>query len=250
MNKFKKIFAIAVSFSLVTANISLAQTANTYYQDPVSLPAGNVTNVMHADIKSERVPSGTQLKLRMDTPVNTLNHSAGDIFRANLVEDVRIGRKTILPAGTLVRGRVETSVKGRCFTRGGKLALTFNDIVTPMGKQVPLNVRILSAKQLTPDGTFATGESYFKSVGKGIDKGSSFLLASTEYGMEKGKSVLKGYPVFLTVPLGAAVGLAGAGAIISFKTVYAMFDKGENIKIQPGDTLDVTLLDPLDVPLY
>ena len=186
----------------------------------------------------------------MDTPVNSRNHTAGDIFRANLMEDVRIGRKAILPVGTLVRGRVESAKQGKSFTRGGKLSLRFNDIVTPMGKQVPLNVRIVSAKQLTQDGTFATGESYFKAVGKGLDKSSNFLTSSCEYGIEKGKSFWKGYPIILTVPLGFAVGMFGAGGILAYKSIYAMFDKGENIKIQPGDNIEVILLDPLDVPLY
>lgn len=250
MIKLKKILALSMCLSLVGGNIGIAQQAGYGYSDQVTLPSPNMSNVIQADIKSERIPAGTALRLRMDTPVNSNNHTIGSSFRANLTEDVRIGRKTVLPTGTPVTGRVKSVSKGKCFTRGGKLSLNFYDVVTPMGKQIPLNVKIVNAENLTPEGNFFTGETYFKAVGKGLDKGSNFLIASTEYSIEKGKSFWKGYPVLLTVPLGTFVGLAGAGGIFAYKSIYAMFDKGENIKIEPGDIINVILLEPLDVPIY
>lgn len=242
MNKIKKILAISLGLSMVFSNISIAQVANSNY-------TGNFTNLIQADIKSERIPSGTTLKLRMDTPVNSYNSTKGDTFRATIVEDVRIGTKVVIPSGTIVRGRAGEVKKSTYLSRGGVLNLAFDHIVTPIGKQIPLNVKINNAKNLNADGVLSAGGGYLNAVGKSIDKGSNFLVSSTDYGVKTGKSFFRGYPVFVTAPLGCAVGLVGAAGIFTVDSTVALFKKGSNVKINPGDTIEVVVKDPLDVPL-
>lgn len=249
MNKFKKLMALSLGLSLLCGNISFAEVASNAVSNPLYLNSGNMSGVIQADAKSERVPAGTILKLRMETPVNSLNTTIGDTFRATLVEDIRIGTRVIIPAGTIVRGRAGEIKKSTYLSRGGILALTFDHIVTSMGKQIPLNVKISNAKNLAADGTLSGGGGYLNAVGKSIDQGSSFLVSSTEWGIKTGESFFRGYPVIVTVPVGTAVGLAGAGGIFAVKSTVALFRKGANVKIQPGDVIEVVLKDFIDVPL-
>ena len=249
MNKFKKLVALSLGLSFVFGNISFAQVMPSNEVSPVNLAAGNFSNLMQADIKSERVPAGTILKLKMETPVNSYNTTLGDTFRANLVEDISIGTKVIIPAGTLVRGRAGEVKKNSYLSRGGKLNLSFENIVTPMGKPIPLTVKINNAKYLDNTGILSAGGGYLNAVGKSIDLGSTFMVSSTERGIEIGKSFFRGYPVFVTAPLGTAVGLAGAGGILAVQSTVALFKKGDNVKINPGDVIEVILKEPLDVPL-
>jgi hypothetical protein len=247
MNKFKKLASIALAVSIIGGNLCFAQAANTA---PVYMNSGNVTNVIQADAKSERIPAGTSFKLRLETPVNSYNTTIGDTFRAVLLEDVRIGTKVVIPAGTLVRGRAGEVKKNSYLSRGGILNLTFDHVVTSMGKQLPLTVKVTNSKYLTGDGSLAAGGGYLNAVGKNIDQGCDFLVNSTQKGIDIGKSFWQGYPVILTVPAGAAVGLAGAGGIFAVKSTVALFKKGENVRLVPGDVIEITLKDALDVPLY
>jgi hypothetical protein len=249
MKKFKKLMGLSLSLTMILSNASIAQVLNPDVYSPVNYSGGNLSNLMQADIKSERIPAGTTLKLRMETPVNSYNTTIGDTFRATLIEDDRIGTKVIIPAGTIVRGRAGEVKKNSYLSRSGKLSLTFDHIVTSMGKQVPLNVKINNAKYLDHTGVLSAGGGYLNVVSKSIDQGCDFLSSSTEWGIETGKSFFRGYPVLVTVPLGTAVGLAGAGGIFAVKSTVALFKKGDNVRVNPGDVIEVILKEPLDVPL-
>ena len=69
-----------------------------------------------------------------------------------------------------------------------------------------------------------------------------------EYLVEKGLSFWKGIPVIVAAPVGVVVGSVGGGGYFVSKSLYDMFKKGENVKINPGDVIELTLIAPLDVP--
>jgi len=249
MKQFKKLLALSLGLSLIAGNISIAQVTPYNQQNTVNFQSNNLSNLMQADIKSERIPSGTILKFRMETPVNSYNTTLGDTFRATLTEDVSIGTKVIIPAGTIARGRAGEIKRNSFLSRGGKLSLTFDHIVTAMGKQIPLNVTITNAKYLGKDGVLTAGGGYLNAVSNNIEQGNNFLIGATQYGFDKGKSIWNGYPTILTVPVGFAVGITGGAGIFTVKSTVALFKKGDNVKINPGDIIEVVLKDPLDVPL-
>jgi len=249
MKKFKQLLAISLCFTTVFAQTSMAQLYSS--NNPVSeyRTSSSMTNVIQADVKSERIPSGTILKLIMETPVNSYNSTKGDAFKATIIEDIRIGSKVIIPSGTIVRGRAGEVKKNAYFSRGGELNLIFDHIVTPLGKQIPLNVKIENAKYLSQKGSLSAGGGYLNAVNNNIEQGSGFLISATEYGIKSGQSFFRGYPVLVTVPLGTAVGLCGAAGILVVKSTTALFKKGSNVIINPGDKIEVILKTPLDVPL-
>ena len=250
MKQFKKLLALSLGLSLIVGNISIAQIMPSNEPGTVNFAANNLSNLMQADIKSERVPAGTTLKLRMEKAVNSYNNTLGDAFNATLIEDINIGTKVIIPAGTIVRGRAGDVKKNFYLSRGGKLNLTLDHIVTPMGKQIPLNVKITNAKYLdTNTGVLSAGGGYLNALGKNIDHGNDFLISATGYGFDKGKTFWNGYPVILTAPLGFGVGVAGGAGIFVVKSTVALFKKGDNVRINPGDVIEVILKDALDIPL-
>lgn len=249
MKTFKKLLALSLGVSMIIGNAGIAQVMDNSYTLPANTSSGNVSNLIQADIKSERVPAGTTLKLRMETPVNSYNTTIGDAFRATLVEDICIGTKVIIPAGTIVRGRAGEVKKNTYLSRGGKMNLAFDHIVTAMGKQVPLNVKINNSKYLDNKGVLSAGGGYLNALSNNIEQGNDFLINSIEYGCDKGKSFWGGYPVILTAPLGFGVGVLGGAGIFTVKSVVAVFKKGDNVKIAPGDVVEVKLKDPIDVPL-
>ena len=244
MKKFKNLMIITSFICFLGINAGFCES-----YDPGVIPLGSSSNVIHADIKSERIPAGTVLEVRMETPVNSFNYFEGDTFRANLLEDIRIGNAIVLPSGTMIRGDVAYTLPNRHFCRGGELSLNFDHAVTPFGKQIPLVAKITRAKKLNSDGIFAAGGGYFNALGKNVNTSATILTTTTEYCVNKGLSFWKGFPVMFTAPAGAFVGAAGGGGYFIVKSVYDMFKKGENVKVNPGDIIEVTLVEPLDVPI-
>jgi len=249
VKQFKKLMTLSLGLALILGNISIAQVMHSDEPCAVNFATGNLSNLMQADIKSERIPAGTTFKFKMETPVNSYNTTLGDTFRATLTEDISIGKKVIIPAGTIARGRAGEIKKNSFLSRGGKLNLTFDHIVTSMGKQIPLNVTITKAQYLSENGVLSAGGGYLNALNKNIEQGNDFLISSTQYGFDKGKSFYSGYPVILTLPIGFAVGITGGAGIFTVKSTVDLFKKGDNVKINPGDVIEVILKDPLDVPL-
>lgn len=244
MKKFKNLVIFSVLFSFLGA----ASVFGENYNSDV-IPLESSSNVIRADVKSERIPAGTVLELRMETPVNSHNYFEGDTFRANLLEDIRIGNTVVLPSGTMIRGSVNYVLPNRHFSRGGELSLNFDHAVTPFGKQIPLEAKVTRAKNLTSEGIFSAGGGYFDALGKNFNTSANILTTTTEYCVNKGLSFWKGIPVAVTAPLGAFAGAVGGSGYFVGRSVYDMFNKGENVKVNPGDIVEVTLVEPMDVPV-
>lgn len=242
-----KIFRMFLILSFLVSLTGVSYAGQDY--NPGVIPLESSSNVIRADVKSERIPAGTVLEVRMETPVNSHNYFEGDTFRANLLDDIRIGNMVVLPAGTMLRGSVEYVLPSRRFSRGGEVGLNFDHAVTPFGKQIPLDAKVTRAKNLDPEGNFAAGGGYFTALGKNFDTSANVLTSTTEYCVEKGLSFWSGVPVAVTAPLGAFAGTIGGGSYFLGRSIYDMINKGDDVKVNPGDIVELTLVEPMDVPV-
>ena len=208
----------------------------------------NNSQLIQIDIQSKRIPQGKIIKIRMGSPVNTQNSSKGDPFFATITEDIKVDNSIILPANSAIRGRVGYIKKNSYLSRGGELILNFDHIITPVGRQVPVASKISNCKNLTPTGSIATGGGYLNAVVKNLNQGVEILTNTTNYGIKKGLSWGNGMPVILTAPIAAAGGVAAGGTVFFVKSAMAIVKKGDNVKINPGDILEIKLVEALDIP--
>jgi hypothetical protein len=75
------------------------------------------------------IPEGATLPLVLETAMSSATSQAGDRVVARLAEDVRVGEKVVVPAGSEVRGRVTAAVpSGKVKTRA-RLAFDFETLV-------------------------------------------------------------------------------------------------------------------------
>jgi len=75
------------------------------------------------------VPSGATLPLVLEGSISSETSRSGDIVTAKLAEDIRVGDKVVVPAGSQIRGRVTAAVpSGRVKTRA-RLAFNFDTLV-------------------------------------------------------------------------------------------------------------------------
>lgn len=201
-----------------------------------------------ADAKTKRIPAGTVFKLEFLQPVSTFSGCEGDSFVATLKSELSSGSNVILPTGSVVRGSVEKVNTAKRFSRGAKLYLDFDHVVTPNGRQIPLDLAICQFDKIYYDGSLYKNLGYGEAVQQNYDRAVEITKNSTNYGMKAGESA-PGIQ-YLTAPICAVGGFFGGVFYWIGDGVADMFRKGQDVYINKGDVLTVKLVNPIDIPVY
>ena len=201
-----------------------------------------------ADARTKRIPAGTVFKLEFLQPVSTFSGCEGDSFVATMKNELATGSNVILPTGSVVRGSVAQVNTAKRFSRGAKLYLDFDHIVTPNGRQIPLDLAVCQFDNIYYDGSLYKNLGYGEAVQKNYERAVEITKNSTNYGLKAGESA-PGIQ-YLTAPLCAVGGFFGGVSYWIGDGVADMFRKGKDVYINKGDVLTVKLLNPIDVPVY
>jgi len=196
---------------------------------------------------TKRLVVGTKIPLKMAEPVTTKDFETGDMFSATVAQDVVLDHSIVLPVGTLVRGNVKEITKSKRLSKAGVLYLTFDHIVTPQGRQLPINAALSSNFKLTLDGGITTGGNYGTALVKNWEETCNIVKNSTNWGLEKGDKAFKGGKYVLT-PLAAAGGVFFGGGYLVVDSIADLFRRGDEVIINQGQVFGIMLLSPLDVP--
>jgi hypothetical protein len=158
------------------------------------------------------LPEGTALSLVLESTVSSATSSEGDSVLAKLAEDVMLGEKVVVPAGSEVRGRVTTAVRSGKVKGLARLAFHF-DSLRVKGKDVAIAttpVDITAAKTKKKDAAIIGGAT----------AGGAIIGAVIGGGK------------------GAAIG-AGVGAAGGTGTVLAT--RGNEVELEAGRSITVRL---------
>ena len=224
----KKIF-ITLTALLLTSTIAFAGT-------------------FKADAKTKRIASGTNFQLEFIQPVSTSSGLEGDSFTAMLKNDLTAENSVILPKGSVVRGSISTVKIAKRFSRGGMLYLDFDHVVTPNGRQIPLDLAIYGYDKINYDGGLYKNLGYGEALKENYGKSAKIVQKAIDYGFNV-EDYCYGLQ-YLTVPLCAIGGFIGASGYYVGQGVADMFRKGKDVYINAGDVIDVRLINPIDIPVY
>jgi hypothetical protein len=86
------------------------------------------------------IAEGTTLPLILDTALSSASNKTGDLVMARLAEDVKVGEKVVVPAGTEVRGLVTAAVPSGRVKGLARLAFDFDTLVLK-GKEHSIGTR-------------------------------------------------------------------------------------------------------------
>lgn len=209
----------------------------------VSEPKERIAYEIQGSTQTKRLPIGTKLPLKMAEPVTTKDFSEGDMFSATVVNDIVLDRIVVLPAGTLVRGNVAKIVEAKRLSKCANLYLTFDHLVTPQGRQLPIKAALSSNFKLTTDGGITTGGNYGYALRQNWDSTVEIVKKSTDWGLNSGDKLK-----YVLTPIGAVAGTIGGGGYLVVDSVADLFRKGDQVVINQGQVFGVMLLAPLDVP--
>jgi hypothetical protein len=176
------------------------------------------------------LPTGTALKMRLETTLTTFSSQAGDPFSARVTDPVVIDGKTVIPIGTTVEGRVTKTSEPRRIAGKPTIAIFPETIVLPNGDKFMLNATLVDTNRR--HGTDVNQEGQFK--GDGHD-----ARDMTEIGMATGGGMLIG---------GLADGGKGlliGGAIGATVTITHWLSKHRSAALPAGTELTMELNRPL-----
>ncbi len=174
------------------------------------------------------IPANTVLILRMLTAVNSKTAKPNDQITAVVSMPVTAEGQTVLPAGTLVEGKVTQAKPAGRMGKPGMLAVDFGELVFKNGSRMKLIGTLTAAnvdpkKKIDPEGEIkAKGD---KTKNPAVFIGGGAALGAVVGGLSGGGQ-------------GAGVGaVAGAGIGIA----AAMLVKGPEAEIKPGFPFGIQL---------
>ena len=201
-----------------------------------------------AAANTKRIPAGTRFQLEFLQDVDTYAGGVGDSFTAMLKNEQANDSGVILPEGSVIRGSIGNLKTAKRFSRGAKLYLDFDHIVTPSGRQIPLDLAVCKFDKIYYDGGLYKNLGYGEAVKNNYSTAVDITKKATNYGLD----VRDTHPglQYLTTPLCAVGGFIGGVGYFVGDSVADMFRMGKEVKINTGDVIDVQLLNPIDVPVY
>jgi len=176
------------------------------------------------------LPTGTALKMKLETTLTTFSSKAGDPFQARVTEPVVVAGKTVIPIGATVEGRVTKTSEPRRIAGKPTIAIFPEHLVLPNGERFMLNATLVDTNARR--GTDVNTEGQFK--GDGHD-GRDL----TEIGMGTGGGMLIGGLA------GGGKGLLIGGVIGAGATVTHWLSKHRSATLPAGTELVMELSRPM-----
>lgn len=184
------------------------------------------------------VPSGTKIPIIMDSAVDSDTSQEGDEFAARTSEDLLIDGSTIVPAGSVIKGRIAQLNNPKALNRSGSVALKFDTVTTPDNRQIPLVANLVAR------GGVVHARRGLKDVA--IDTGTFALPTALGIGI----GALAGNANNGSSNLGTAGGaLIGAGIGAAVGIIVLCAKKGKKVDVRPGDELKIELAEDLRMPM-
>ncbi len=158
----------------------------------------------------------------------------GDEFFAEVSEDVLAGSGVLLPKGTVAHGIIRNIVDPKRMGRDGYIELSFDYLITPDGREIPIQGEMTSKLHPAKSVAKVAGENIaYTAVG-----GVTGAMAALEIAGIPGAVASQGY----TLAGGAAI-----GGLIALGMSF--FRKGSDVLISPGDEIKVKIVssEPIQV---
>lgn len=159
----------------------------------------------------------------------------GDEFFAEVTSDVMGDKGVVVPKGTVAHGIIKQSGEAKRLGRDGYIDLTFDYLVTPDGREIPI------------EGKMSTKLHPLKAAAK---------IVATDVGYTAAGGVLGGFFAAQALGIEAAIASQGftvaGGAALGAGTGLgmALYRKGKDVLISPGDEIKVKILSDLELPVY
>lgn len=193
--------------SAIFVLLAALATASAQTQEP-AIGSGSMTvNVVPAGAPA--LPSGTEVRMKLETPISTASNKVGDSFVGRVTQDVQLDGKTVIPVGSSIEGKLVKVAEMRRFKGRPILEMRPESVTTPNGDKFVFTAVVVDTDdadvKVNNEGHIQGGgmdgrDKMELAIGAGGGAGAGALIARS------GKGTL----------MGAAIG--GGGAVIYWLT--------------------------------
>lgn len=177
------------------------------------------------------LPTGTVVKMKLETALSTSTNKAGDQFAGRVTEDVAYQGKTVIPVGSSIHGRVVRVSEPRRYKGLPTLELHPEEVTLPQGDKYTLTAIVAD----TSRGSKTSVDDEGRIKGQGMN-GRDKLEIAAGAGVGAGMGALIGRSGTGTL-VGAAVG--GGAAVIYW------LSKRKSASLAPGTEIIMELSRPM-----
>jgi hypothetical protein len=203
---------------------------------PAAVGAPSAGTPLKAEAASTVLPLQTRLKLVLETGIDSKSSTAGDIFEAHVRDDLFVGSSLLLPKGSLVRGRVADVNRAKLISRAAKVGLKLEQIVTPTGEVIPLDAAIEFRRGVSnAKGQLDPGTSF----GTRVESSIRTVSGANSTGATKGALVAANIATLGAPTVATAIG----------SSAIALFSKGDQVSLSPGQEIEVLLTNDLGLQI-
>ena len=226
------------SSTAATPSAESSSTASSTEATSTSSEASTVTGEKVLQGYIRIVPSGTKVPIIMDSAIDSDTSQEGDEFAARTSEDLTIDGSTVVPAGSVIKGRIARLNSPKHLNRSGSVGLKFDTVTTPDNRQIPLSATLVAR------GGVVHARRGLKDVA--IDTGT--FVAPMALGAAIG--AIAGGSSSGSSGVGMAGGLLiGTGIGVAIGTIILCAKKGKRVDVRPGDELKIELAEDLRMPM-
>ncbi len=185
--------------------------------------------------KTEKLEKRDVIEMTVSQVLDGSFSFEGDEFFAEVTSDVIGDKGVVVPKGTVAHGIIKDSGNAKRLGRDGYIDLTFDYLVTPDGREIPIEGKMSTKLHPLKAATKIVAQDLGYTAGGAVLGG---IFAAQALSVEAAIAS-QGYTVAGGAALGAGVGLG-----------MSLYRKGKDVLISPGDEIKVRILSSVDLPVY
>lgn len=230
----KKILTLLILIGFIAPNVELAAIAEPYqgHVEETDLRKKDDSQIFTKEVV--KIEQNKTINLTVSQVLAGATSIEGDEFFAVVSEDVLAGSGVLLPVGTVAHGTIKNIVDPKRLGRDGYIELSFDYLVTPDGREIPIEGGMTS--KLTPA----------KSVAKKVGEDVTYTAIGGAYGAVAAMEVL-GLEGAIASQGYTLLGGAAIGGVVALG--LALFRKGKDVLISPGDEIKVKIKSTEEIPV-
>jgi hypothetical protein len=182
------------------------------------------------------VPAETEAKIQLLSGIHSGISHVGDPFAAELVSPISVDGQVVLPAGSLIEGRISFIRPAGRMRRAAELGLRFELVTLPDGKDQPISALLTELQAKPRTHTMIDSEGILKGTNSGTWKRLTFGLLGVGAASAIGTQIAGTAALGLTLPVG------GGAMLGSF-----LIPKGHEVHVPPDTQMSIRLRQPLTV---
>lgn len=196
------------------------------------LPCILLMAAMAAAQTGSPVPAGTALMVKLQTTLATFSNKPGDLFQGQLIQPVVVDGRTVIPAGTMLEGRVAKVTEPRRITGRPTIKIVPETLVLAGGERLAVDATLVDTN--AGRDTDVNQEGAFK--GPGHDRRDK---------MEAGGGAAGG--MLIGGLVGGPAGILVGGMVGAGSTGAHWLSKHRSATLPSGTTLTIELNRPLTI---